>query len=175
MRTFFITFSLCFIFNTLFSQDLKIESEYSSLVFGNKCAKRDLFNYFRMLDMSNSSFENQIKPLGVNISYGEDFSIIAHEQISMDATATGWGTQCIYSFVKGDKYLSVIWYGIPEQSCFKNLVDEISKHFIETKDGKKVYGIAVGKKNYLVTIERKLKSSTSSEILTIYKISDTEK
>lgn len=144
-----------------------IETQYSSSVSGNKCVKRDIHNYFNMVDMSNSSFENQIRNLGTQIEYGEDFSVLASEQYSRGAT---FG-DCIYTFKKSGNQLVIFWFGEGSQTCFNTLADNLKDHYIETKDNRRIYIVDVGEKKYGVTIERKmLDATTMSEIVSITRL-----
>lgn len=152
-----------------FSQN-KLTTIPASWSYSKKCVSRNVENFIQMLEMSSTEFESEMKKAGAKVSLGQNFCITASEQFGMGANFNAPAL----IFNKCDDYLTATWYGDSQSSssAFMIFMTEIKDYYIETKDGKRIYGLKYLNRDYKFTFERFLKGNSIFEIMELVRINN---
>lgn len=158
-------FNLC----PTFSQN-KLTTKSASWSNSKKCVSRNVENFIQMLEMSSTEFESEMKKVGARVTLGQNFCITASEQFGMGASIN----DPALIFNKCDDYLTAKWYGDSKSSssAFMSFMTEIKDYYIETKDGKRIYGLKYLNRDYKFTFERVLKGNSMFEIMALVRINN---
>lgn len=131
------------------------------------CVARTVENFITILEMSSSNFESEMKKVGAAVKTGQDYCIEASEQFGNGATLDSPAL----IFNKCDDYLSVDWYGSPSApSVFKDFMNDIKDHYMQTKEGMRYYGLKYNGTDYTFRFRRVQEKNTMLEFMTVWKV-----
>jgi hypothetical protein len=157
---------LLVIFNCIQCYSQSLTTIRAPWIFSGVCIERSIDNFIAITNLKNGDFEEQMKLLGADISYNEDFCVIASEQL---AAETLIGSE-VFIFMKCDGGLKVIWYGSENQSGFKKFVELLEQNYLGEKNGSRGYAISRGEASYLFTIDRKRENELMFETMLVTRL-----
>lgn len=135
--------------------------------YSKKCIERTIPNFISIMEMSPQNFENEMKRIGASVRVGQNYCIVASEQLGSGATLNAPAL----IFNKCDDLLSVDWYGpINSPAVFMNIMEDIKNHHLQTIDGIRYYGLKYNEKEYTFGFKRVQENNTMFETMTIWKV-----
>ncbi len=152
----------------IYSQTLaKVNSSY---IHSGVCIERSIDNFITISKMSRIDFESQMKSTGANITYSENFCVVAAEQISGEGLKTNGLDGESFIFQKCDDGVQIIWYGSENASGFKNIMDKLQPYYLKTVNNVRGYGVSKEGEEFLFTLERSRKGDAMFETMKIVRV-----